>query len=213
MTRKTKNSPMDKIEVSAEELASEQLALQEGKEEEIRAKVIEDFAFDEVDDSERIQKAVEKEIEGRKALSQAIGQKIKHRTEAEELRAKVVVPPKPAVADEDLDKKLDEKLNARLEKMDLDSLSYPDDLKAEIKKVAAIRGVSIKEAAKDPYIVSKIEAVEKERDADEGAISRTNKNGGKAKASLDSPPDVDMNTEEGRKAYDKWFEGLKKAGE
>ena len=64
------------------------------KEEEIRADIITEYGFEEGD--ERIDKLVAKEMEHSKKLSDAIGQKIKHRKEAEELRAKAVTPPKDA---------------------------------------------------------------------------------------------------------------------
>lgn len=83
-----KKRPMD-TEQTAAELAAEQAAAQVPKEEDIRAQVIEDYGFDPDVDQERIEKLTNKEIENRQKLSQAIGQKIKHRTEADELRKKV----------------------------------------------------------------------------------------------------------------------------
>ncbi len=199
---------------SNEELEAEKAALTEKKEEEIRANVITEYGFDEVDDAERIDKLVADKIESNKKLSQAIGQKIKHRTEADELRKKVIPPQDKAnIFDpESLDKKLDEKLDERLEKRDLDSLDYPDELKAEIQKVAKITNKSIKEAIKDPYIASKIEVVNKERELDGASISRTNKSGNKVKPSFDNPPDVDIKTPEGQKKWDEWKEEIRKQG-
>ncbi len=80
-----------------EELAAEQAGLQVAKEDEIRANIIAEYGFDEIEDAERIDKLVVKEIDNSKKLSSAIGQKIKHRTEADELRKKVIdiVPPEP----------------------------------------------------------------------------------------------------------------------
>ncbi len=199
---------------SNEELEAEKAALTEKKEEEIRANVITEYGFDEVDDAERIDKLVADKIESNKKLSQAIGQKIKHRTEADELRKKVIPPQDKAnIFDpESLDKKLDEKLDERLEKRDLDSLDYPDELKAEIQKVAKITNKSIKEAIKDPYIASKIEVVNKERELDGASISRTNKSSNKVKPSFDNPPDVDIKTPEGQKKWDEWKEEIRKQG-
>lgn len=204
-----KKSKMDKIILTPEELAAEQAAQVEVKEEEVKTAIIEEFGFDEFDDAEKIDKAVAKEMKSRKDLSLAIGQKIKHRTEAEELRAKVITPKSPDKTDsEDLDKKLDE----RFEKRDLESLGYPEDLTAEIQRVVKTQGVSVKKAAQDPYIVFKIEAYEKEQKINEATISRTNKTGGKTMLSLDNPPEVDMQTEEGRKEYDDWKKEMKKQG-
>lgn len=192
-----------------EELAAEQAALSETKEEEIRAKVIEEFGFNETDDAERIDKLVAKEVEQSKKLSAAIGQKIKHRTEAEELRKKVVAPsPEAKPAPEEIGKVVAE----QLEKRDLDSLEYSDELKDEIKKLATVQGISVKQAARDPYIVFKIGEYEKEQRTNEAAISRTNRAGGKKSYTFDSPPEVDMSTEDGRKEWEAYKDAMKKLG-
>lgn len=209
----------EKIEnPSPEEQKAEQEALKEAKEEEIRTEIIAEFGFDEVDDAERIEKAVKREVAHRGKLSEAIGQKIRHRTAAQKLADEAAKnppekkPPTNAPAAEDLDKTVDEKVEAKLEQRDLDSLEYPDELKAEIKKIAKANGTSIKAALQDPYIKFKIEAYEKEAKTEEAAVSRNNKNGGKKPLSLDNPPEVDMSTPEGRKEYDTWVEAMKKAG-
>ncbi len=80
---------------TAEELAAEQadLVTAQEKEEEVRAKVITEYGFDEVDDLERINKVVAKEMDSRKKLFAAIGQKIKYRTDLETEKKKVTPPP------------------------------------------------------------------------------------------------------------------------
>lgn len=179
--------------------------------EEVRAKVISDFGFDEIDDAERIEKLVTKEVEHRQKLSEAIGQKIKYRTEAETLRTKTV-PPSGQVP-EDFEKKLDERLNVHFEKRELDSLEYPDEVKNEIQKLAKVQGISIKQALRDPYVVYKIEQHEKAEKTEEASISRTHKTGGGKKTySWDNPPKVDLSTEEGQKEWDTWKAEMKKAG-
>jgi hypothetical protein len=92
-------------------------------------------------------------------------------------------------------------------------MEYPDDIKAAIKSVAAINKSSVRKAISDPYVKSKIDAWQKEQDANEAALSRNNKKGSRA-ASDDSdiPPDVDLTTEEGRKEYDKWKSDMIKKG-
>jgi len=190
-------------ELDPEETILEQEASKEVREEEIRANVITEYGFDEVDDIERIDKLVSEKIESYKKLSEAIGQKIKYRTEAADLRGKVSNPTNI----DDLDKKLDEKL----EKRDIDALEYSDDLKKEIARIAKITGVSVKQALRDPYLVNKIEEAVKAQSAEEAAISRTNRSRGKIDFSIDNPPEVDFNTEEGRKEYDEWKkEAIKK---
>lgn len=90
---------MDKNNVSQEELQSEQVELKEVKEDEVRASIIQEYGFDESVDSERIEKLTAKEVEHRKKMSQAIGQKIKWR----DLANKPTPPAsKPEVKGEDL---------------------------------------------------------------------------------------------------------------
>lgn len=203
----------EKIVVSPEEAKAEQEALAEAKVEEIKSRIIEEFGFDETNDSERIDKLVEKEINHRKSLSQAIGQKVKYRTGLQALQA--VPPPKEdkTISPEEIDKKLDEKLNERLEKRDLESLEYPKELKENIQKVAKTLGVSIKAALTDPYIVFQIGEYEKAQEAEEAAVSRTNKTGRRSTPSLENPPkDIDMSTEEGRKKWDEHLAAVRKQG-
>lgn len=186
-------------------------------ESDVREKIINEYGFDEIDDADRIEKLTARELEQQKKLSAAIGQKIKLR---EQLKAKeepeIKAPDSKAPASqsdtEDLDKKLDEKLNERLEKRELDSLDYPDDLKDEIQKIAKVRGVSIKEAQRDPYIVYRVEDFEKEQKTDEATLQRTNKKGGKKVYTLENPPEVDFSTEEGRKEWEDYKAAMKKAG-
>lgn len=201
--------------ISPDEQIAEQEALQESKVDEIRESVISEYDFDEEDDAERIDKLVEKEVSNRKKLSEAIGQKIKYRD-----LAKANDDPKPKekagkkVEDdsEDIDSKLDKKLNESLDKRDLDSLDYPDELKTEIKRISKATGVSIKEALQDSYIVHKVEEHENKSKEDNASISRTNKSVGKKSWSFENPPEVNVRTEEGRKVWEEYKEEMKKQG-
>ena len=200
--------------MNEEEQKLEQEALAKIDPETIKADVISEFGFDETDDAERIEKAVAREVKTRTIAAKAIGSKIKTREELEGLkndpRLKTPAPKENHVPLEELEKTLDKKLDERLEKRELDSLEYPDEIKKEIQRVAQIQGVSVKKAMSDPYIQSKTESYDKERQATEAAVSRTHKAGGKIDIS-DAPPDVDMNTEEGRKKYDQWIDAQRKA--
>ena len=196
--------------VTPEEQIAEQEIVKAGeaKVEEVRANVIAEYGFNEVDDAERIDKLVAKEVDNRKKLSQAIGQKIKHRDAANELRSKVVVPPIKEVAKgydpDEVGKVVDGKLNDILEKRDLASLDYPDEVKKEISDYAKFKGISVKQASKASHIVPMIEQFEKDQKNTEASVSRTNRNGGKQVYDLDNPPDVDMATPEGRAKWDSW---------
>ncbi len=190
----------DKSQIETpEEIAGEKAHLSEIKEEDIRTSVISEYGFDADKDKERIDKLVAKEMGYKKTISTAIGQKVKYRTKVTELAAK---PPKSDDQGQDVNKIIDE----RLEKERLDDMPYSDDLKATIKKVAAINGVSVKIAKNDPYVATLIEKWQKDADAKDAALGRKNHNGkGGANSSDDlTPPDFDLNTPEGRKDYDKW---------
>jgi hypothetical protein len=196
--------------VSAEELAAEQVALQESKEDEVRSKVIAEFGFDEVDDVERIDKLVAKEMEHSKKMSQAIGQKIKWRTEATKPKAPAPTETKKENIPPTLD--VNKVVAEELERRELEALEYSDKMKKEISDFAKFKGITVKQAQKDPYIASLIKEDEKSQETEEAAITKTRRSGGTKAASLDNPPDVDMTTEKGRAEYDKWKEDLKKAG-
>ena len=200
---------------SAEELEQERTALLEAKQEEVRASVISEFGFDEELDTDKIDKAVEKEMDSRKKLSEAIGQKIKYRKDAEDLRAKAIPPIKPEVKidPDEVGKVVGVQVNEALEKRDLDSLDYPDELKTEISKLAKLQGMPIKKALKDPYIVFKIEAYEKDLKTNEATISRTHKSGSSKEFDVNNPPAFDPNDVEGSdKAMKEWEAEAKKRG-
>ena len=200
---------------SAEELEQERTALLEAKQEEVRASVISEFGFDEELDTDKIDKAVEKEMDSRKKLSEAIGQKIKYRKDAEDLRAKAIPPIKPEVKidPDEVGKVVGIQVNEALEKRDLDSLDYPDELKTEISKLAKLQGMPIKKALKDPYIVFKIEAYEKDLKTNEATISRTHKSGSSKEFDINNPPAFDPNDVEGSdKAMAEWTVEAKKRG-
>lgn len=195
---------------SAEELEAEKKDLAEVKEEEIRESIISEFGFNEEDDKERIDKLVKRETEGRKKLSSAIGQKIKYRDQFTKLKT---TPPKTEPSETKVDEAyLDKKVTERLEKRDLEDMEYPDDIKKAISQVAKINEISVKKAVSDPYVAAKIDAWKKTEEAKEAALSRNNKGGGKKSADIDSPPDVDMATPEGRAEYDKWKAQMIKDG-
>lgn len=190
----------------AAELAASQVVV---KEDEVRVKVIEEFGFDPDIDQERIDKLVAKEVEGQKKLSAAIGQKIKHRTEAEELRKKVPVTPSEKKEEtQDVGKTVNEILAQR----DLEDMNLSDSLKKDIADWAKFKNISVRQAARDPIFVPQIAEYEKQAKIDEATTSRTNRSSGKAAPSMDSMPDFDMKTQKGRDEYDAWKDALKKAG-
>lgn len=139
------------------------------KEEDIRESVISEYGFDADVDAERIEKLVAKELEHDKKLSSAIGAKIKHRTEAEELKKKVPPEPKPQE-----DKKEEEKKGlSEKDVIYLAKASIHDDDVDEVLAYANKMGVSVKEAHKfyEP-ILAKREEQRKVADATNTGPSR-----------------------------------------
>lgn len=170
----------------------------------IKKEIIEEMGLDEVDDADKIEKFVAREVKSRTVASKAIGSKIKTRDELNKLKEK----PETKVDPSDIDKAVD----AKLEKRDLEALDYPDALKETIKKVASSQGISIKEALKDPYIKFKVDEADKEKAAEDASVGRTNKNGASKKFDFDKPPAPDMSTPEGQKEWDEWIAAAKAAG-
>src|SRR5690606_39127850 len=62
----------------------------------------------------------------------------------------------------DIEKLVDAKLREREEARDLEALAFPDDLKAEVKDLAKLKGISVREAAQHPYILTRKEEIERE---------------------------------------------------
>lgn len=208
---------MEEIKPTPEELAAEQEALKPVDKEAVRTQVVADLELDETDDAELISKAVDREVRQREITQAAIKAKIKHRTDAEEaakkLREEKPVAPKPneeavkPLSEEDVRKAATSAAREALEGQYLEGLNLPEELQAEIRRVADIGQKSIREALKDPYIVSRV----KEHEAEAASASQTHRSGKSSKFDVNNPPQVDMSTEEGRKAYDEWFEKARKA--
>lgn len=151
---------MDNDKVTQEELQAEQAELKEVKEEEVRASIINEYGFDETVDSERIDKLTAKEIEHRKKISQAIGQKIKWRNKANEpkpLESKPNNPKPEEVKSDDLtikDSILIQRANVDVEDIDevvkwakfnkqtIGEALQDDILKAVLAKKSEIRKTS-----------------------------------------------------------------------
>jgi len=121
---------------------------------EVKAKVIEDFGFDENEDAERIEKLTNERIENQKSLSTAIRQKVEYRKKLTD-----------ALGDEGQPdgepKKTNQQPNyeERLERLELKEDGYLDD---EIEHLMSMGG---KKALANPIIAKSIEAIRNERKA------------------------------------------------
>lgn len=196
-------------EVSEEEKESEAEALEEVKDEELKGKIAEDLGVNPEDEPELIDKIVKREKAQREKLSGAIKQKISWREKATKKTSK---KPKDTpeegephdegkpLTQEQLDKALDE----RDAKRDLESLGLPEEIETEVKDLAKVKGISVREAAKLPYIVTTIEEAKKEERVKSASPKRRGK--GSYTASHDpskplNPEDFALGTKKGRKEW------------
>ena len=206
-------------ELSEEEKQSEESALAETPDEEIRSGVIKHYGLDEDADKDLIDKIVNDTKEGRKELSTAIRQKIKKREELIELQKTHKKPKKEETKkeedeektdDEKFDDKIGQKVSEKLEKNVLNSLDVSDDLKKEIESYAKINKCSIKQAFDSDYIKFKKEAEDKKKKAEDASIDgKRRTKPGKLDLSDMKPEDFDLSTEQGRKDFDEYKKWLK----
>lgn len=193
-------------QVSPEEAAAEQEALADAQESELRTTLAEELGLSEDEDGDKLDKLVAREMKNRKLLSTAVRQKIDWRTKATGDK-----PPVKKVASKDgpldaeaIRKEAEEATEAKLEQRDLDDMEYSDTVKSEIKKLARLQSMSVRKAAKDPYIQHLIAEEVKTAAVNEAANNGTRKGKSGVKIDVSKPLDVndfDLSTEEGRKSW------------
>jgi hypothetical protein len=186
-------------------------ASKDQKEEEVRQGIIDKYGLNPDENPELIEQLTKDRIEEMKRFGKVVTQKRNWREKA----SKTAEPPKPpehtsTLTPEQIAQKAREEALATLEARDLEELNLPDDLKSEVQRIAKIQNVSIRKAVQDPYILAKKEAYEKKQKEEEAAISRKNNSGAaRTSFSVDSPPQLDMSTEEGRKKWADYKNWLK----
>lgn len=193
-----------------EELKQEEEVLQEVREDEVRNKIIEDYGLDEDDNDILIDKLTKKEIEQRKAFGKVIEQKRKWREKASvqpEIKPSETMKAEAQKMSGD-PADIERIINEKLEERELQALDCPEDLKAEIKKLAKVQGISVKQAFADPYIQYKKEDMERDQRNTEASASGTRK--GTALLDETNIPEFDYSTEEGRKKAKEWRDALTK---
>jgi hypothetical protein len=163
--------------------------------------VIEKFNLDPEADEDLIIKLVESEKENHKKLSEAIGQKIKYRNEAEILKSSSGEKEKKPASESLVD--VSKAVQEALDKRDLEEMNLSDDLKEELEKLAKITGTSVKKASQDPYFIFKKEQYQKDEKIHAASISTKN-TGAQAYVDTAEVPKVDLSTEEGRKQWQEW---------
>lgn len=174
------NEQKDKeLELSPDEQIAEEEATKEVNEDELREKLAGDLGIDPDEQSDLLDKLVEREKLQRQRLSGAIKQKISWRE-----RARTSEKPKGDAGGKgksqkqempDIDTLVDQKLNERFEARELAELNLSDDLKAEVKDLAKLKGISIREAAQLPYIQSRKTELEQKARLEAATPKRSNK--------------------------------------
>jgi len=196
------------LEVSPEEQKAEEEATREVADDELREKLAAELGVDPETDNELLDKLVERERANYEKLQTAIRQKRSWREKALQTSGKPAVNPQagknPSVETPDIDKLIDEKVRERLEERDLESLGLPEELKGEVKRLAKLEGISVREAAQLPYIQYRKQEAEKEQRIKNATPKRTSS--GAYVPVYDpskplNPADFDLDTEEGRKAW------------
>lgn len=196
----------------ASDSQNDEVGAVESSKDEIQEGLIDELGLDPEEQSELLEKLTERELEHQKRFSGAIKQKISYR-EKYEAATKSEGSGKSHNSSNtdvpDFEDKVAKTVKQILEEKELQSLDLPDSLKSEVANIAKLKGISINEAAKDPYIDFQV----KEHQAKERITKATPKRGGTTKfvkfdpSSPPDPSDYELHTEEGRKA---WQEAKKK---
>lgn len=190
--------------VSDAELAEEQAALVDAKEDEVRNKIITDLGIEDDDSNKNlIDKMVAREMDQHKTLSKAISQKIKMRDQINGTKPPVKTSPTKVanMTVEEIVATTQKATREEFDNRDLNSLAHSEKVKGEIKRVANIQNVSVLVAANDPYIQSLIETEKRQQNVDDAA--KNGKGRTKTGVTIDVSKDLDPNqfdlsTPEGR---------------
>lgn len=194
-------------ELTPDELEAEKEALADVEGDELRAKLADELGIDPDEESDLLDKLVEKEVAHHKKLSGAIKQKITWRDKAKKGDSN---KPKPGDTQPNSGtltaEQVEEIFERRMAVRELESLDLPDELKDEVKDFAKLKGISVKEAANHPYIQSEVERIRTEERVSKATPKRSGK-GSYARTDFDTskplnPDDFDFNTKEGREAWE-----------
>lgn len=194
----------ENLKPTPEELQEEEVALKESKVEEIRASVIAKYELDETEDSELIDKLSKDILAQQKSFGKVVSQK-------RNWREKVLNPKKEEdkkdnknLTAEEIKKQAEDAVEERFMQRDLDDVDASEELKEEVKKLAKMKSLSIRQAFKDPYIIFLSEKEAQAKKLDKSSIS-IKKNGKPTIIDSDTkldPQEFDLSTAEGRKAWD-----------
>lgn len=171
------------LDITPEEQIAEMEQTKEVNDDELREKLAGDLGID--SESEENQQLLERLIEREKAnherLSVAIQQKIKYRelANAKDTSANLKDIPKDKKSNIDSADKGIELIRAEiwneLEKRDLKSLGLPEEIEQEVKDLARVRNISVREASEQPYIKFRIDDLKREKSLLEATTKRSKK--------------------------------------
>lgn len=204
-------------EPSKDELEAEKKALEETPDEEIRNSIIEEFELDETDDSDKIDKLVEKEKTHRKTLSTAIRQKIGYREDLKGHTDPKKLEDTPPLSG-DKKEKIDNSDFVTKEEMatrDLEALGLSEELAQEVKDYASLKNLTIKKAAESDYIKHLKEKEEQKEKLEEAGISRKKEKKPPVRGDFDREKlgdGLDLSTKEGQEEFEERKKTLKEEG-
>lgn len=192
---------------SAEELQSEQESLAEVKDDDLRSSIISSLGLEDNEANKgTIDKIVEMRKESHGKLSKAISQKIKFRDQLKGFNPKPPANDKTSVTD--VSKQTEAQISERFNEEFLEDSEYSDTLKAEIRKISKLNGVTARTATKDSYIKHLIDKETADKRAAEAASNgngtgKNGQDGGDSMPAKFNDPKF-MITEQGQKEYADW---------
>ena len=205
-----RSSPMDTKQKTEVELQDDQNDETEAQNEvtldDLKSELAEELGLDPSleEDAAILEKVAQREHKTRGKLNTAIKQKISWRDRAESKFDKADSESdgkSPNKGDSlDVDSLVDQKLQQKLDERDLKTLNLPDNIEQEVRDLAQLKGISVREASEHPYIANLKEQHAKELRIKNATPKRTKK--GTYSVNIDpskalNPSDFDFNTPEG----------------
>lgn len=175
---------IEKVEVSAEELAEEQTGLVLPKEEDVRAEVIEDTGFDpeSEEDKPKIDKLVKKRMDGAEKLSKTIGSKVSLR---DKLNKRPPAKTTTVTTTEDKGGKDKDLSSDDVLALVGAQISHPDDIK-ELKRAAKLLDTTVTQVLQDELVLARIKDMQEKR----ASANANNTRGGRQGASQASDAQI-----------------------
>lgn len=167
------------LELTPEERTAEEEAAKEVTSDELRAKIADELGINPDEQSELLDKLVEREDKRNREFKNVIRQKRDWREKAQ----RASETPKGDAGGKgksqnnetpDIGALVSQTVREVLEARDIESLGLSDELKAEVKDLAKVKGISVREAAQLPYIQSRKAEIEKAERIKQATPKRSN---------------------------------------